>query len=214
MIKWIFKTIFFGAILLFIAAVTFVMVGGLGEMLDENITSIFVIPLIYLLFVWIFSFIIDKIATSLSFVYWFLCFGFCILVLVLGVTDNYGIISIGQISNDPEKAGANFFMSNQVIAWQATLLMFLIPQLEGEWNTYLNTEVTYYSDGDTKKRSWISKEYTSGAFKKLAAITVITFVATILYRINHLFAWLVFLVEGGECFSLLVANVKYFFFTK
>ena len=213
MLKLLIKTVFLSIPLFIIAVCNYCILLGVGKLLDENITAIIVLPLIFVLFCWIFTAIIDRIAYHLSFVYWLICFIMSLITLIVGLKGGYYLqINIGHSLSSNPTPFQDILTNNPACLWHATLLMFLIPKLDGEWTTYLNTSVTVDGNRDASFKMWLSHEYTPGTVIKVGTILVLAIIAAILYYISHLLAWIPFILEGGFSLFLCVANIKNYFF--
>ena len=93
------------------------------------------------------------------------------------------------------------------------LLFFLIPQLDGTTDYYLNREVTF--DGyNSSYREWVSESYTPGWVSKVIAQAIIAAIAAMAYSGEGVqeAMWVVFAFEGGWAGYLTLVNFKYTFF--
>ena len=193
MIKYIIKSAFLLIPLTFIAFAVYAMSEGVCEMIEENFSSaIFVLPLMCAVLIWIFTRLVAGISESMSFLYWAFCVAMIFVLKQIPLSE---------------------YESLSFMAPHITALMFLIPEMEGEWTTYFNTEVTISDSEVVSTRSWFSEEYMPGCFKKL--ITMIGLCAAILVLTlmqGESFLNIVFWIEIIYSGILAVTNLGNFFF--
>lgn len=213
MIKFFIKSVLLCIPFFIILALSYCSLFALAVQLDgAAVGQMFAVAAVYMLFCWIFSAILNKIARRMSFVYWLICLGLSIAVLVYGLRGSYPMFVTDADVSVAKPAFTGFLLRNPVIVWRATLLMVIFPEMDGEWTTYLNTEVTYDSDGnEISTKSWFTHEYTNGTVVKIATIFAATLFATLIYNGNHKLAWLPFIVEGGICALCALVSFLYFF---
>lgn len=212
MVKHLIKCLFLCIPLYLIMGIFFFFCfGTIPSIGDHPETSFFFFPLFLYFICWLFSAIIEKIAISMSFMYWLFCFAACLITLIYGLQDKYNIEILTVFELDKGDSLRQFFSDNPVIGWQATLALLLVPGVGNEYITYRNTAVTVYSNGVVKISTWLTRKYNSSTFKKLLVLIAITVVASLLYHYNHALAWLSFALEGGYTLVLTIINAKYFF---
>ena len=206
---WLFiKTALLILPILFVGTATLYMTLSIGSTADMDIGLILFIPLILIIPCWVFSGILWRIAEVLGFMYWAICFVLSLVVLILGLSGGYSIPL--ETSRSTDSFWTKLFAENPAFSWHCALLMLLIPRLDGDWTTYLNTEATYHENGNVSIRAWFSHEYTSGSAIKMGIIGVIALISAILYCVSPLLAFLPFILEGGLCFFVGKALLKEF----
>ena len=203
------KSVLFSLILALLAFIVLSFSSAICAALTENMTLIIILPLLLLAFIWLTTKALSAIATRMSFLYWIFCFLFTLLVFILALTKNIRLnFGTSRVVGE-EKPPIGW---NDYLPWHLSLMMFLIPELDGYWTTYLNTEITINGYGDViNSVSWISREYTSGTFIKLVAGAIIASIASVLSATaGTIGIWITFLVEGIYCLALAVINFKNF----
>ena len=162
MIGHIVKSVFLSIIIAILASVVVGFAYGIVEMVKMNWSSILIILLPAYVYVWLTTKILNLVGRKMSFCYWFVCFIFALIILILSLNNG---ISFGETD-------VNFY---HYYIWHFSIMMFLIPETDGYWTTYLNTEITIDGDGDVLDSvSWISREYTSGVTIKLVAVLILS----------------------------------------
>lgn len=197
--RYITKSIFAVMGLFIIYFIYTAAISGLGSFFEDGDFLNALIPFIIVLglLTWLFSKLLAYICYNNSFVYWAFCLGLAIYLVVLGVNGEF---------TKPDDFSAAF--SQHFI-----LLFFLIPQLDGTTDYYVNREINY--DGyNASYREWVSESYTPGWVSKVIAQTIVAAIVGFLYIENggHDAMWVVFAVEGGWAGYLTIVNFKYTFF--
>lgn len=198
--RYITKSIFALIGLFVIYLIYSAIVAGLGGIFGDS--DIFVSLLTFIivlgLLTWIFSKLLAFICYNNSFIYWAFALGIAIYTLVLGL--NKGL-------DNPDSFSGSF-------AQHFVLIFFLIPQLDGSTDYYLNREVSY--DGyNASYREWVSESYTPGWVSKVIAQAIIAAIAAFAYSGGGdptESMWFVFIVEGGWAAYFTFLNFKYTFF--
>ena len=134
---------------------------------------------------WLLSKLLIVIVRHRPLAYYTVCFLFSVLILVLSLNDKLSYFATTEPS----------FLT--WMAYHMTVVFLIIPQMDGEWNTYLVTETTYLDDVAIDSRSYISREYTSGTAIKFGIQIAVSVIACLLLLANKNLAWISFAVEGG-----------------
>lgn len=197
--RYIAKSIYAVLGLLVIYFIYSAAISGIGSFFEDGDILSAIIPFIIVLglLTWLFSKFLAYICYNNSFVYWAFCLCLAIYLLILGVN--------GRMDEPDPFSGA---FSQHFI-----LLFFLIPQLDGTTDYYLNREVSY--DGyNASYREWVSEGYTPGWVSKVIGQTIIAAIVAFLYmeKGGHDAMWLVFIAEGGWAGYFAICNFKYTFF--
>ena len=158
--------------------------------------ALFTFIIVLGLLTWLFSKLLAFICYNNSFIYWAFCLGIAIYSLVLGLNSSL---------SEPDPFSGAF-------AQHFILLFFLIPQLDGTTDYYLNREVTY--DGyNASYREWVSESYTPGWVSKVITQAIVAAIAALIYSDvgGGEEMWFVFVVEGGWAGYFTFLNFKYTF---
>ena len=134
--------------------------GGILVALGENWTVLILLFGIYYVLLYIFTKLVSFIWRGMSFMYHFYI---AILVVVA-----YSLYMSEWCMKD------NFWMI--YIVMEFTLMFFLVPEMQGEWQDYI---VTKYID-DIEVESYFTREYTSGTAAKFGSMVIGTLVFSLL----------------------------------
>lgn len=194
MIKFLFKSLLLCVLLAFIYFVLFAITNAIIQALDMNFTAIILIVGLTVGMVWIFTKLLMRIAGSISFMYWLFCVGLSVATLILSLSSDSFL---------------------ELFTIHIVGLMFFIPELNGEYTVYLNTETYYDGYGEVvNQHAWLSDDYTSGSVKKLVAMAILATIFTLLEMSNaESFIRIVFLLELIYSGALTLINAKHFFFS-
>ena len=197
MVKQIFKSLLLSVLIAIFFGIHFGFTFGAYMGLQSNPTLMLIMILPIFLYTWLTTKIQNKIASTMSFMYWLLCFVASLIVLIVGL-GHFGKETINWLDY--------FFL-------HLALMFLLVPEMDGYWTTYLNTEVTLtYNDGfvDVSERKWISKEYTAGTFVKMMTMAGIGLVMGLLTIMGDVGIWIAFVLEAIYTLALTGINLKLF----
>ena len=194
MIKFLCKSLLLCVLLAFISFVLFAVTNAFLQAMNMNFTAIILIVGVAVGMVWIFTKLLMWIARSISFMYWLFCVGLSVATFILS-------LSCGS-----------FF---ELFTIHMVGLMFFIPELNGEYTIYLNTETYYDGYGEVvNQNAWLSENYTSGCVKKLVAMAILATVFSLLEMSSGgSFIRIVFVLELIYSGALTFINAKHFFFS-
>ena len=200
MAKYWVKSFFTILLLLLILGIYFGFTYGVAFTTLSN-GNIIVGILFVLLIMGLLTFILSKILNFISyrngFIYWLFAFIYSIIILIMSLNHYL------NIDGHPFIGSLTYHMS---------ITFFLIPELNGRWDSYLNKETKFIGDKVVSYREWVSDEYTPGWWQKFIAQLIFSVIAALVYTYgNNTLIWIIFAVEGLWSGSFLLTNFKYKF---